>query len=303
MKNILVINYSQTGQLDEILDNFLTPFAGFEIERVKIEPKIAYPFPWTSEVFFDTMPETVLEEPIELAPFQLKREKYDLIIIGYQPWFLSPSLPVTALLKDERFKKVLKDTPVATVIGARNMWLNSQESIVRWVKAAGGVMVANIPYIDKVQNHISALTILHWMLTGKKSKKWGILPMPGVQQRDIDEAAKFGQPLAEAIEKANFEQVQKAILDRGGIYIKSSILLIESRAKKLFTIWANLIKRKGTTPEKRAFWVSFFKWYLLVALFVISPPVLLIHTLLKPFLSSKIKRDQQRYLYLGIENN
>ena len=74
-KNILVINYSQTGQLDEILNNFLTPFKGFEIDWVKIKPKESYPFPWSSEVFFDAMPETVLEEPIALAPYQLKYDK------------------------------------------------------------------------------------------------------------------------------------------------------------------------------------------------------------------------------------
>ncbi len=248
------------------------------------------------------MPETVLEEQIELQPYSLKREKYDLIIIGYQPWFLSPSLPVTALLKDQHFKNILKDTPVATIIGARNMWLNSQESVVRWIEEAGGIMVANVPFIDKVQNHISALTILHWMLTGKKTKKWGFLPLPGVSHRDINEAGKFGKALAIATEKDNYEGVQKDILNKGGIYIESSIMLIESRAKKLFTIWANLIKRKGTTPEKRTFWVSLFKWYLLIALFGISPPVILIHTIFKPFMSGKIKREQQRFLYLGIED-
>ncbi len=302
MKNILVINYSQTGQLDEILENFLTPFKDFDIERLKIYPKNEFPFPWSSEVFFDKMPETVLEQPIDLEPFELKREKYDLIIIGYQPWFLSPSLPVTALLTDPKFKPILKNTPVATVIGARNMWINSQKSIVRWIEEADGILVANIPFCDKVQNHISALTILHWMLTGKKNKKWGILPLPGIKQSDIDAAEIYGQPLAAAAKNANFDGVQKEILDKGGIYIESSIILIESRAKKLFRMWAKLIKRKGTTPEKRAFWVSFFKWYLLIALFVISPPVVFIHTLLKPLLRSNIKQNQRRYLYLGIKN-
>ncbi len=303
MKNILVINYSQSGQLDEILNNFLAPFENFEVDRVKIEPKQAYPFPWSSEVFFDVMPETVLEEPIELAPYQLRHEKYDLIIIGYQPWFLSPSQPITALLKDPSFRSVLKDTPVATVIGARNMWLNSQGSVVREVEEAGGYMVANIPYIDKVQNHVSAFTILHWMLTGKKTKKWGIFPIPGVSQHDIDNAAVYGIPLAEAIETGEYGQVQDKILEMGDIRIPSSIMLIEARGKKLFIIWANLIKRKGKTPEKRAFWVSFFKWYLVTALFVISPPILIIHTILKPLMLGSIRKTRKKYLYLGINKN
>jgi len=161
MKRILVISYSQTGQLNQILDNFLKPFDGVEVERVYIKPQDEYIFPWPSSLFFDVMPESVLEEKIELAPYQLNAPKYDLIILGYQPWFLSPSLPATSLLQDSKFLAVIKDTPIVTVIGARNMWMNSQKSIVKRVEGAGGRMVANIPFIDKNQNLISALTILH----------------------------------------------------------------------------------------------------------------------------------------------
>ena len=303
MKHILAISYSQSGQLDEILDNFLVPFEKFNIDRVKIFPKNEYTFPWSTGSFFNAMPETVLEEPIDLAPYTLSQERYDLVIIGYQPWFLSPSQPVLALLKDPKFRAVLKDTPVATVIGSRNMWLNAQKSIVREVENAGGKMVANVPFIDKTQNHISALTILHWMLTGKKTRKWGFLPLPGVSQHDIAEAGKFAPPLALAVEKGCYEGVQKNILAQGDIAISPSILLIEARAKKIFTVWANLIKRKSTTPEKRSFWVSAFKWYLIIALFVISPLIIFIYTLFTPFSRSKIKRNQQHFLYLGIKNN
>ncbi|MBL3656262.1 hypothetical protein [Fulvivirga sediminis] len=56
MKNILVISYSQSGQLDSILDNFLLPFKGVNIERVKVKPQDDFPFPWTSPAFFDAMP-------------------------------------------------------------------------------------------------------------------------------------------------------------------------------------------------------------------------------------------------------
>lgn len=300
MKNVLVINYSQSGQLDQILENFLIPFKEHNIEWVKIQPREPYPFPWTSNVFFDVMPETVLEEPIELASYTLERDQYDLIIIGYQPWFLSPSLPVTALLKDDKFLSVLKNTPVATVIGARNMWLKSQESVVKWIQNAGGKMVANVPFIDKVQNHISALTILHWMSTGKKTRRWGFLPLPGVSERDINEAHLFGKPLALALEKGYYQGVQKEIIEKRGITVNSSIMLVEDRGKRIFSIWANIIKKKGTTPKKRAKLVNTFEWYLIIALFVVSPPVLIIYTLLKPLLWFKIKQNKNRFLYLGI---
>ena len=302
MKKILAISYSQSGQLHEILENFLKPFASFDIDRVKVKPVNDFPFPWTSPVFFDAMPETVLEEPRELAPYELAHDCYDLVIFGYQPWYLSPSQPAAALLQDPKFRHVLKDTPVATVIGARNMWLKSQESIVREVESAGGFIVANVPLIDRVQNHVSAFTILHWMLTGKKTKKWGFLPVPGVSHEDIVTADKYAEPLAAALPTAHFKGVQKQILDKGGINVFASIMLVESRGKMLFKVWANLIKKKGTTPEIRAKWVNRFKWYLVTALFVISPPILIIYTLLRPIMFLKIRKNKQHYLYLGIEN-
>ena len=302
MKDILVINYSQTGQLDQILDNFLEPLKEFNIERVKVEPKTPFPFPWSSEKFFNIFPETVLEEPIELVGFELQKEKYDFIIVGYQPWYLSPSMPTTALFHNEKFKAVLNNTPVATVIGGRNMWLNSQKSLVKWIEAAGGKLVANVPFIDKVQNHISALTILHWMLKGEKTKRWGILPLPGIDQRDIKEAGKYATPFVDAIQNGKYKGLQSSILNKGGIGINYSILFIEMKAKRLFYIWANIIKKKGTDDKKKALWCKIFKYYLTIALFVVSPILLILfYAIILPLTFNSKRRLKDSFLYLGIE--
>src|SRR6056297_2871359 len=130
MIKILAINYSQSGQLNEIMDNFVAPLKETaDIDRIVFEPERDFPFPWTSSEFFDTMPESVLEKPIPLKPISFKHEHYDFIILGYQPWYLSPSIPTSALLQNEAFAKRLRDTKVITVIGSRNMWINSQKSI------------------------------------------------------------------------------------------------------------------------------------------------------------------------------
>src|ERR1700753_3342459 len=118
-KKILAIYYTQTGQLGDIVNNFMLPFeqAGFTVEKVIINPVTKFTFPWSSDSFFDAMPESVLSKPTELEPFVLKETKYDLIVLGYQPWFLSPSIPTTSLLENESFKKALDNTPVITIIG------------------------------------------------------------------------------------------------------------------------------------------------------------------------------------------
>jgi hypothetical protein len=305
MKRILVIGYSQSGQLYEILENFLKPFQGVEIEQVQVDTKKTFPFPWTSDVFFDTMPESVLEEPVELAPYTLKSTSYDLIILGYQPWYLSPSIPITSLLKDSKFLSVLKDTPVVTVIGARNMWLNAQESVVGYIEAAGGDVVGNIPLIDRHQNLLSVMSILHWMLTGKKERKWGVFPSPGVSDKDIEEVEIFGEKVFERLQKGIYKGLQNEILAEKKIDIHPSILLVEMRGKILFLAWANLIKKKGIADsKKRSFWVNMYKYYLLVALFIVSPIVLTIYTvLIRPFTGKSIQKKKEHFLYLGIDRS
>ena len=301
MKRILVIGYSQSGQLYEIVGNFLKPFKDVEIEQVRIDTAKPFPFPWTSEVFFDTMPESVLEEPVDLAPYTLQFNRYDLVIFAYQPWYLSPSIPATSILKDPQFLAVLKNTPVVTIIGARNMWLNAQESVVEYIEGAGGNVVGNVPLIDRHQNLISALSILHWMLTGRKERKWGILPYPGVSEKDINEVEIFGEKVFQAFQKNNYGGLQDAILAEKKIDIHPTILLIEMRAKGLFLAWAKLIKRKGTTEKKRSFWVSMYKYYLLVALFIVSPIILTIYNvLIRPFSGKRIQKKKEHFLYLGI---
>jgi hypothetical protein len=153
---VLITYFTQSGQLKSILDQFSRPFLDTaEIDWVEVKPTNPFPFPWTSESFYQAMPETVLEQPMAIAPLQFKHEKYDLVIIGYQPWFLSPSLPLTSLFAQEEFRKRVFGTQIITVIGARNMWLNAQESVKRFIQQSGGKLVANIPLVDKHPNLLS----------------------------------------------------------------------------------------------------------------------------------------------------
>ncbi len=302
MKKILAINYSQSGQLDEIIENFIAPFSDFDVDRIKIQTKKKYDFPWKIATFFDVMPECVKEIPTELSPITFKHEEYDLIVIGYQPWFLSPSIPTTSLLKLPEFQQRMKNTPVVTIIGSRNMWLNAHESVVNLVKQAGGKMAGNLPLIDKSSNLLSAGSILHWMLTGKKERKWGILPMPGVSEEDIKGAESYGELLKTCISNSQLDNYQHELVNAGGLNINTNILFIEGRAKKIFSIWASLILKKEARGKKRSFWVSFFKYYLVVALFVVSPFVVLIYTILiRPFTQKSIKKKKLYYTYLGIK--
>ena len=298
---ILAINYSQSGQLDDILTNFLEPIENCEIDRIKIQPKESFAFPWATDNFYDQMPETVLEEAIPLEEIHFKEDSYDLVILGYQPWFLSPSMPTAALLQLDEFKKRIKGTKVLTIIGARNMWLNSQISVVKQVADAGGEMIGNLALVDRAPNQLSAISIVHWMLTGKKTRKWGIFPMPGISDADIKNSRFFGNILNQSIIEKDFKTVQNQIVSAKGTSVNVNILFIENKAKKIFNIWANIIKKKEKQGGNRSFWISFFRYYLNFALFIVAPILLILYTvLLRPFLQKKIKRQVNYFLYLGI---
>ena len=250
------------------------------------------------------MPECVNEIPTEISPITYKYKSYDLIILGYQPWFLSPSIPTISLLKNDVFKAVLNHTPIVTVIGARNMWLNSQISVVDLIEKAGGKIIGNLPLIDKASNLLSAASILHWMLNGKKERKWGLLPLPGVSQQDIKGSASYGQLLKQHIIAGKLNAFQQALVKAGGVIINTNILFIEGRAKTIFKVWASLILKKEAAGENRAFWLGFFKYYLIIGLFIVSPFLLLSYNvLIRPLTICKIKAKKLQFSYLGMHNS
>lgn len=290
---VLYLSYSQSGQLDEIAERFFLPFSSHKIDCVKVRPSKPFPFPWTSAEFFDAMPETVLEEPIQLEPLNIPGSDYDLIVLGYQPWFLSPSLPVTALLKSDEFKTVVQGKPVVTIVGSRNMWINSQISINRLVEQAGAKVVANIPFSDKTNNIVSAVTILYWMLSGRKERMWGVFPKPGVSDEDIERAGEPGRIVLAHAESGEYTSLQEKIADF--VTVPTDILFIEKRAKRLFRIWAGIIKRFGKTPRSRRLWVSIYKYYLIIALFIVAPIVLLVYYILVlPFVYKRVAAEKKR---------
>lgn len=300
MKKILVLHYSQTGQLTEIVNQFIGPLEKeFSVDSVVIQPVQPFPFPWTTDTFFDIMPETYMEEPVPIQTPTFKEDAYDLIILGYQPWFLSPSLPTTSIVKSEWFKKLAKGKPVVTLIGARNMWLNANRKLRRQFDEVGCRHVGNIPLYDKHNNLVSGVTIVHWMFTGQKTKKWNIFPRPGVTNDDIKNVKEEGELLSTTLQNGQLEQFQEKAVALEKMKIPTPIWFIESRAKKLFRIWAEIIKRKGTTPKKRKKWVKIYQYYLVFALFILSPIVVLIFSIfVRPFIFLRIREDKLKILKL-----
>ncbi|MGN6394519.1 MAG: hypothetical protein ACTHMI_03085 [Mucilaginibacter sp.] len=294
-KKVLAIYYTQSGQMGEIVDTFTSPLvdAGFDVEKVLIKLVSGYEFPWTGNRFFSVMPSCVLGIPEPLQPLELKEQKYDLVIIGYQPWFLSPSIPANSLLHDEGFRAVIKDTPVITISAGRNMWINSYVRVRNMLKEAGARLVGNVALLDKHPNPISFVTIFYWMLTGKKDRYLNIFPRPGVSEQDIAATVEYGRTVARHLQNNDWGTLQNELIEQKAVEINYKLMFIEARAKPIFMAWAKIIaKRKNRTP-----WLSAFKYYLFVALFLGAPVLLTLDAIfLKPFSAKRINRNKLKYL-------
>jgi hypothetical protein len=107
---ILVVYYTQTGQLKRIIDHVLAPLEGkADITFEQLVPVTPFPFPWGKQEFYDTMPETIQSTPRAIQPIKVDvNTHFDLVIMAYQPWFLSPSQPTAAFLQSEAAKQLLK---------------------------------------------------------------------------------------------------------------------------------------------------------------------------------------------------
>ena len=307
MKNILVIHYSQSGQLTEIMNNIARPLCTNEdinVVHYEIKMKTPFPFPWKKKDFFNVFPESFLQIPskVQSIPEQILNQKFDLILFGYPVWYLSPSIPTTSFLKSPGAKKLLANTPVITVIGCRNMWIMAQEKVKNLLKNCNAKLIGNIALVDRHINHISVITIVQWMFTGKKERYLGVFPKPGVSQKDIDESSKFGDIILDHISNNNLDTIQDNLLKEKAVVIKSFLVLADQRANILFDKWAKLIYSKGdANSEKRTVWLKMFNYYLLFAIWIIAPLVFILFLLTYIPLYGKIKRDKKYYSSVEIK--
>lgn len=306
MKKILVIYYSQTGQLTEIVHSVTSSLKAdkeFVLKYEELRPKDPYPFPWRGKQFFQVFPESVAGIPCQLEPLQNDpNENYDLIILAYQVWYLSLSIPVNSFLLSEEVERIIRGKPVVTVIGARNMWVLTHEYVKEKIKKAGGNLVGNIVLLDKAPNLISVVTIIRWLVKGQREGKgiWGkVFPRAGVSEADIHESSKYGPILADSCKRNDYRELQEKWVELGAVVPDPVLISIEKRGHMMFKIWSMIILKKGSYGDpRRILRLNIFKYYLFAVIFLVSPVASLIFYLVHA-INRKRTRKMIRY-YAGL---
>lgn len=301
---ILVLYYSQSGQLRDILDSIVSEIKDkVDIDYAKIEPVTPFPFPWPAYTFFDTMPETVQQIPVEIKPLpaDITNKQYDLVLFGYQPWFLHPSIPVSSFLQSQQ-ANFLKGKNVVTVIGCRNMWLNAQERVKEHFARIGANLVGNIVLNDTNPNLVSVLTIDRWVLKGKKEAS-GLLPAAGVQDRDIKAAKRFGPVIFEHLAENKLNHLQHALLAAKGLKLNPGLVILETRGVKNFRFWSKYMREKGGPGDpNRKGRVTAFRRLLFVAIYILSPISSLTAALQKQLQKQKLNAAVDYFKGVEFEN-
>src|SRR5580765_274983 len=143
----LVLYYSQSGETARVASIFSEALTavGVDVDREEIQPSAGYPYPWKSIVrFFDAMPDAVLGSAAGIAPPRFDPSaRFDLVVLAYPVWFLSPATPVRAFFQSPE-ARVLRDTDVITISVSRAMWQRASMAMKQLLAKAGALHRDNV---------------------------------------------------------------------------------------------------------------------------------------------------------------
>jgi len=299
MKRVLVVHYSQTGQLSSVARSIAAPLeASSDIELVfeNLCPVNAYPFPWPFMRFIDAFPEAAHQVGCELEPLGTDAgQEFDLIILAYQVWFLAPSNPVEAFLQSEAAQSLMANTPVVTVIACRNMWLMAQEKVKAHLERIGAIHIGNIALCDAAGTVASFLSTPLWVLTGNKGPYPLGIPAAGVAPDEISRASRFGDALVAGLDgdRPLDADILKGL---GAVRINERLITSEVVATRSFYIWGKLFRAiggPGAPMRKPLTWV--YAVFLVAMILTVVPISAIVKRLFAPLMRERIAQQKQYY--------
>lgn len=297
-KKVLLVQYSQTGQLSRVSESFIGPLREsplVDVTVLNIEPVQAYPFPWGFFDFLNVFPESVYLDPPEIKPLDVdENEDFDLVILAYTAWFLSPSLPITAFLKHPSAKKLLHNKPVITLIACRDMWAMSQETIKQLLETLNARLIDNVALIDQGSTK-SFITTPRWMFTGRKNSFWG-LPEAGIAEQEITNTRRFGLALVSALKDHKEQQGEALLMGLKAVSVDISVVQSEKIGYRSFRIWGKLLRKVGQQNDAKRKPVLLIYFAFLICMIVTVVPIsIILKRILSPFLVNKHVQMKEYY--------
>jgi hypothetical protein len=294
LKKILVVYYSQSGDVRSALEALTRPLLApdFEITWLRLESSPRYPFPWKMRAFFDCMPEAVNGEPPPLEPINLDpAERFDLIVIGWQVWFLSPSLPVQAFFATP-YTRLLHDTRVISVTCCRQMWQRARTRFRALVAEAGGIQTDSIVLTHQGPTVAGYLTAPRLLMTGRRDGG-AFLPAAGVAHTEIENLSRFGQRLRETTELWDVTSPAPLLRGLNAVHVNVGALLPEMVGIAFMVPLGRLARRCGKPGSLTRRPVI---WLFVLLLVLLLPVVLVMSAVLTPVLAKALVGRLNRFI-------
>ncbi len=298
MKRVLVLYYSQSGQLKNMVNSVTEPLKAsdeVQVDYQKITPVAKYPYPWPFYPFFDAFPEAIYMNGCEVEPLKDLADDYDLIILGYTIWFLSPSIPVTGFMQSEQAKKLFNNKPVVTLIACRDMWVMAQEKMKTLLSDVGATLIDNVVLTDQGGSIYAFITTPRWLLTGKKDPFWGF-PPAGVSDENLANSSRFGDRLLIALQNDEEKRKEPLLKNMGAVTVNGKLVATEKIATRSFMIWGKLIQAAGKPGAfSRKIVITIYALFLATLVLTIVPLNILIRKLIYPWRKEAIEKSVKFY--------
>ena len=292
MKRILVLYYSQSGDVKRVAQTLVEPLqgAGVEVPWAEIIPQAEYPSPWRNvHRFFNEMPECVLGYPPEIAPPSFSPdESFDLVILAYQVWFLSPSPPIQAFFRTEH-ARVLRGRKVLTLTVCRNMWHEASLKMRALLAAAGAVHVDNLVVTHQGPAWATFITTTRTLFTGKRDRLWGVLPPAGIAANELERVRLLGAAMAQRLDRLDDPNGPSLLRGLGAVEVNRRYVIAERVAAGVFPFWARVIRLFGRVGRPlRHVGIFLFIHFLLLMIVVGIPLTIITLPLVYPFVRGRM---------------
>jgi hypothetical protein len=294
---VLVIYFSQAGDAARVAQTLAEPLAaaGHRIDYECLEPAQPYPFPWRNPVrFFDVLPECLLGPPPALRAVSFDpRTDYDWVILVYQVWFLSPSLPIQGFLGSPA-ASVLHGRNVVTASVSRNMWQSASERMKRDLRRLSAHQTDNIVVTHQGPPWVTFITTPRALLFGRTEPFWGIFPQAGIGTAEIDRVRRLGELLRDCWPQRARDDHSPALSGAGAV-VNRRYMIPEAIGWYLFMAWAHVLKALGHGGRwLRWIGICVFMLFLAVIVVVGIPLVVLLTLMLTPLLRQPMKNYAER---------
>ena len=151
---------------------------------------------------------------VDLHPLELPDRDWDVLLIGYQPWFMTPSVPIHSLLKGPD-GEIVRGRRVIGVITCRAMYKRAARLFEEWVGERGGEVVEQHVFVDQDYRPTNMLSLGYRLSHGHD-------PVGGPLKKLLkpfgigEDGQRYAQALGERLARR---------LDRGPLYGNAEVIV------------------------------------------------------------------------------